>query len=583
MSTHINILSEEVIGKISAGEVVERPASVVKELIENSIDAGADSIDIEIENAGNTLIRVADSGKGMSSSDAKLACLRHATSKIKDAQDLYNINTLGFRGEALASIAAVSKLEITSFDGKEDSGVYLYIESGEILKTRPQGRPQGTTIEVRTLFYNVPVRRKFLRTVSTELSEIVSIVGRFAVSNPEIEIKLSQGGRYLLNVRSGTDHLKRISAVLGNDAADSMIEVSGRTGKYEVKGFISRPSMTRKDSRGQMFFMNGRFIKSKILSDTLHSAYKSMLERGRYPQAVLFLTVSPEDVDVNVHPSKLMVKFSDEKTIKLLLHETIRDGFYSVKERTEKALSETMMDPDPMREDLVLEGTAVENQPEFSYKTENIMTTQKTFSEKPIAFFGEKTVYRKEDTSIFQVGDCYIVKIENEGVIITDQHAAHERILYEIFSKAKESGPPEGQNLLFPVRLDLSRDETLVMENMAENFKRIGFVIESFGENSFAVQSVPAILRYRDVKTVVRDVLEDAAGLKMSKIDQLDELVKIAACRGAIKAGDKLEREEMISVLEQLERCELPFTCPHGRPTSFKVTIDEMEKRFRRK
>ncbi|MBU1083844.1 MAG: DNA mismatch repair endonuclease MutL [Candidatus Omnitrophota bacterium] len=574
----INILTEEVIGKISAGEVVERPASVVKELIENSIDAGADSIDIAVEGAGTKLIRVADNGTGMSTDDAKLSCLRHTTSKISSAEDIYRINTLGFRGEALASIAAVSKMEITTFDGEDKSGTCMYVESGEILRIRPAGRPRGTTIEVENLFYNVPARRKFLRKESSELTEIVSVVGRFIVSNPDIEISLTQEGRRLFHSNRGESGIERVAAVLGDDVAGSMMEIDSGEEKYRVKGFISSPSSTRKDRRAQMFFLNGRYVKSRMISETIQYAYRGMLERGRYPAAVLFITVSPEDVDVNVHPSKLMVKFSDEKALKEVLQRTVYGRFKEEKKKDISAFREKE-DGRTGPEEFLLREEDKDIQTEFAYK-ENLSgpAGKRSFCSEGLPFGEIQDTERP-----FQVGGCYIVQVNDEDVLITDQHAAHERVLYEVFSKAKESGPPEMQDLLFPIRMDLSAEEALIMNKMIEDFKTIGFLLEAFGDNSFIVRAVPAIIKDRDVKTVVADVLADMSAVNLSRVELVDELVKIAACRGAIKAGDRLGEDEMLSVLSQLSRCDLPFTCPHGRPTSFRITIDEMEKRFRRK
>ncbi|MDP8298448.1 MAG: DNA mismatch repair endonuclease MutL [Candidatus Tantalella remota] len=584
MNTKINILDNELINKISAGEVVERPASAIKELIENSIDASSDSIEVEVQSAGQTLIRVADNGRGMTPEDAELACMRHATSKIGSIEDLEKIGTLGFRGEALASIAAVAQMDLMTSTGDGPSGVYLYLENGQVLRSRPVGRSEGTTVEVRNLFYNVPARKKFLKKEATELGEIVSTVGRFMVSYPGIEFKLVHGDRVLLHATRGMDVIGRIRLVMGADIAESMTEVSGTFLGYSINGFLSRPAMTRKDRKAQMFFINDRFVRSKVLSDGVFEGYRSLLERGRYPAFVLFMTTDPEHVDVNVHPTKLQVKFDNDREVKAAVAAIVKNGFDSLKS-------------DPMKYVPVVQesGTAVilddtppaltdtqETQPEFTYSSDGI--TAGSPAATVSAEEGIRQVIAQESAEgYYQLGGCYIVEISPDRITITDQHAAHERILYEFFSKAAGKGPVEVQNLLFPVRIDLSVQESVSMEKALESFQALGFEIEIFGDNSFLVQAAPSVLKDRDIKSVVCDILSDLAPLDLARVNMTEELVKLTACRAAIKAGDPLTSEEMGSLLAQLKQCDLPFTCPHGRPTVIEVTIEELEKRFRRK
>ena len=587
MESKIRILSEELVSKIAAGEVVERPASVIKELVENSIDAGADNIDIEIGSAGRSLIRVADNGEGMTESDARLACRQHATSKLRHIEDLGSIYTLGFRGEALASITSVSQTDIITKSDVSGTGVYLYLESGQILKTKPVGRARGTTVEVRNLFYNVPARKKFLKKKSTELAEIVKTTGHFILSRPDIEFKLSHDGKCILRADKGMNLKERIKLILGEDAADNMFAVSGKNSEYEITGFVSRPSWTKKDRRAQLFFINKRFVKSKSMSDALNRSFWSMLERGRFPLAVLFIEVPPDSVDINVHPAKLLVKFEDETIVRDLIRNTLKEGFAAIKP------DKTYISPESREEKLypgpetpgnkVLDPGSHDPQKEFKYGTGKGPVKYDAKPERESLWPVASGIKRHSHESIFQFADCYIVRIENNVIKVTDQHAAHERILYESFSTALKNGEVETQNMLFPVRLDLSATEKIIMETIIADFQRIGFHIEEFGENAFIVQAVPAIIGDADIKTVIMDVFDDLKECDLSKTNIVDELVKRTACRAAVKSGDPLTKEEMLSLLEQLSDCSLPFTCPHGRPTVLNISVNELEKRFHRK
>lgn len=584
MNNKIKVLPSDVVGKIAAGEVVERPASVVKELVENSIDAGSGSITIDIENAGTGLIRVSDNGTGMSSEDVKVSCMPHSTSKIEKISDLEHLFTLGFRGEALSSITSVSQTDIITRAREEDVGTYVYIESGEVLKVRPKARPVGTTVEIRNLFYNVPARRKFLKKAPTELAQIVNITGRFIISRPDIEFKLLNSGRTLLHAGKGTGLVERIRLVMGKDIADNMFPVSGSGAGVSVEGYVTRPAYTRKDRKAQMFFVNRRFIHSRAVSDSMNSAFHSMLERGRFPGGVLFFEISPEKVDINIHPAKLLAKFEDEKFIRELTERTIKQGFERIKRSDntitgDKALAKTedrSLQKDPLGSE------AEESQEEFKYdyvKKGTAGYMPRTGSMAPV--FSE--VKARKEENLFQFNDSYIVQMSEDAVRIIDQHAAHERVLYEFFSNASQNGRVERQNLLFPVRFDLSPSEQMLMERMLPHFGSMGFNIEDFGNRSYVVQSVPAFIKDSDIRQVILDVLHDMKKVNYRNIEPVEEIVKRTACRAAIKAGDPMTRQEMLSLLRQLYDCELPFTCPHGRPVVINITLAELEKRFHRK
>ena len=588
MSGKINLLSEDTIGKIAAGEVVERPASVVKELVENSIDAGADSVEVEIDRSGQNLIRVADNGSGMELDDAVLAFKRHATSKIKKIEDLEKILTLGFRGEALASIASVSQVDVNTKRDQDQAGVYMYIESGVVQRSRPAPRDTGTTIEVRNLFYNVPARRKFLKRESTEMSEIVGVFSRFVLSHPEVGFKLVHGGRCLLDAPIGLDIKGRIGLVFGEDVPGEMMAVQYSEGAVSVKGFVSVPSFTRKDKKGQIFFVNGRVVRSKVLSEALYVSYRSLLERGRYPWGVLFVAIPPDRIDVNVHPAKLEIKFDDEKAVKHVITRAVEQGFEKIRSihahgvHAEKDSKTVLMSgmAHADEEDQVLRQTSGD-QGEFKYEAE---------PERPVkqgreSLCAPSPVFASDGQfggRMFQLGDSYIVRVMDEGMIITDQHAAHERVLYEFFSKTLNGACLEKQGLLFPLRVDLTAEEFAVMQQIMPGLLLLGFEIESFGERSFIVRSAPAVIKPRFMETVIKDIISDLVETGTGNIEYMEELVKLVSCRSAIKAGDVLSREEMEELLIQLEKCDLPFTCPHGRPTNVEISLKELEKRFRR-
>ncbi|MBF0215415.1 MAG: DNA mismatch repair endonuclease MutL [Candidatus Omnitrophica bacterium] len=578
MIRKIQVLADDVIAKIAAGEVVERPASVVKELIENSLDAGSDSVEIDLKDAGFALIRVADNGSGMTSEEVKLAVKRHATSKLSAIHDLETLLTFGFRGEALSSISSVSRFEITTRNA-DGEAVYMYLENGQVKEARPAARVPGTTIEVKDLFYNVPARKKFMKKDSTELAAVIDTVGRFIVANDGVEIRLRNNGREIFHAHKNMGIKARISLVLGRDVADGMIELFSLTGKYRVTGFVSRPSSTRKDKRMQMFFVNKRYIRSTFISNLLDEANRSMLERGRFPAGVLFIEVDPSMVDVNVHPAKLLVKFEDEDELKRSVMSSVRSAFDEVKNRERgshgqtlsEALGSAVQAPGEEKHGIFAEGIATQR--EFEYGAADEMISDK----KPLADIPRKT------SDIYQIGKCYIVRVKGDSVTVTDQHAAHERVLYEYFNNKKRETAGETQNLLFPVSLGLSPSESILMGKMKGAYKTLGFEIDEFGRNSFVIRTAPQVIKDRDIEKVVRDILSDISGNIKPGMDPVEEMVKYAACRGAIKEGDALDEHEMADLLRQLSECELPFTCPHGRPTTLEITVDELEKRFRRK
>ncbi|MBF0252990.1 MAG: DNA mismatch repair endonuclease MutL [Candidatus Omnitrophica bacterium] len=587
MNGKVKVLKDEVIGKIAAGEVVERPASAVKELVENSIDAGADSIFIDIEEAGSKLIRIADNGSGIDPEDMEKICLKYSTSKLENIEDLDNLRTLGFRGEALSSISSVSQFTVISNTTSGEEGHYLYVEDGNIKELKPHPRSKGTTIEASNLFYNVPARRKFLKTNSTEMGLIVDIVGRFILSNEKIEFKLTHNGKTVLYAAKEKALLDRIKEVMGKDIADNMLELfvpgdhTNYAGKLKIRGFISKPSITRKDKNYQTFFVNGRYVRNNTLSNALYGAYFSMLERGRYPLSVLFIEIDPSEIDVNIHPSKLLIKFQNEKYIKDTLVKTIKETFEHLRDKQSTIIKKSTNEKLETKEWILPE----ELQKEFLYP-ENLDQKKESKRDNSCAGYEHLNTAEasfRQQTPIFQVAKCFIVQVKKDGLYIIDQHAAHERILFEYFSKRVKNNDMDKQNLLFPLRLDLSTSDAAKMDDLMKTFNLLGFEINSFGDNSFIVQTIPPILKNSDIKTVIMDMLSDMAGEKNVNIDPVENMIKYASCRGAIKEGDELTIHEMQVLIRDMENSELPFTCPHGRPTAFDLGAIELEKMFRRK
>ncbi len=555
----IRVLPPNIVEKIAAGEVVERPASVVKELVENSIDAGATKIAIYVEGGGTKRIRVVDDGCGMSEKDAILALKRHATSKIKSEEDLNRISTLGFRGEALPSIAAVSKLTIITKRKEDLVGTKIHIEGGEIKNITSIGAPPGTSVLVEELFYNTPARRKFLKSERSEFFQIYSIVEKYAIIYENIHFKLVHNGREVFNLPPS--NLKaRIARLWGKEIADAMVEIK-KSNKMKIKGLIAKPYQVRRDKNKLLIFVNGRYVKSRIIEDALIEGYGTLLFRDSYPIAILKIQVAPDEIDVNVHPAKLFVKFKDENRIKkeianliwssLTKEENIPSKIIAREERAEKIKIER-------EKQMVFD---VE-EPSKMRRIEDFIPVMRTL---PMEIFG-------------QVDDTYIILKSPEGLVIVDQHAAHERIRYERF--LKDMKDRNIQKLLEPIILNLDYKEYQFILEQKESLRDYGFIIEDFGTNSIVVRGIPPILTKRDAEDAIREI----AQLGPKSIDEKrDELIKLISCKGAIKAHQKLSQFEMEKLIMDLLRCENPYTCPHGRPTMIKIKNEDLEKMFKRK
>ena len=558
MNSRIKILPQKLVEKIAAGEVVERPSSVVKELIENSIDAGATRISIHIKGGGIREIRVTDNGCGMSEEEVLLAIKRHATSKISNEEDLERINTLGFRGEALPSIAAVSKMTIITRRREDIVGTKIYLEGGEVKEVTSIGSPTGTSVLVQDLFFNTPARRKFLKGERYEFRQIYSVVERYALMYEDIHFKLINEGREVLNLPPSS-LLSRVARLWGNDVARDSIEIQGGK-KIKIKGIISKPYLVRKDRRRILIFVNGRYVKSKILEDAVIEGYGTMLFRDSYPIAVLKVQINPENIDVNVHPAKLFIKFKDEESVKREISQIIWNSLTSGEnipsERTQKEVSELPQIIRTRQMVFEVEEGKVEK------KIEDYLPSMRAL---PMEVLG-------------QVDDTYIILKSPEGLVIVDQHAAHERIRYERFLRDMREG--KIQEVLEPFILNLDYESYQILLELKDELRSYGFIIEDFGSNSIVVRGIPPILTRRDAEESLREIAQ--MGVKsLEKIK--DDAIKLISCKGAIKAHQKLSIFEMEKLVMELMRCENPYTCPHGRPTMIKLKNEELEKMFKRK
>jgi DNA mismatch repair protein MutL len=569
----IRILHEKVASQIAAGEVVERPGSVVRELIDNSIDAGADRIVIQIEKAGKGLIRVGDNGSGMSRDDILLSIERHATSKIETAEDLFCVKSLGFRGEALPSIASVSRTQITSRLHNQLTGYRLKITGGKLSSIEETGAPTGTVVEVRDLFFNIPARRKFLRSARTEISHIVDLLSRVALSFPEINFRLEDAGRILMHLPA-TDHkLPRLSALLGRDLAKSMIEVQHKNDDMGIKAYLAPSELSRNRGDRLFIYVNKRNIRDRLVTKAIMEGYGKRLMKGQYPQAVIFMEIDPSKVDVNVHPTKQEVRFHNSGPLFQLIASTI-----------DNALSK--------RSYAFLGQKVAKNHesPDQDWEPPFVSEPYGSYSriELDIAPRVETKVYEQSIATevpqvIGQLGDTYILCQVRDGLLMVDQHAAHERVLYEILKKGFDTSRIEAQGLLIPHKLELSLKEKKTVLEKGERLSRLGIDLDHFGGTTFLLRSVPVILMNRtDWDLFVSELIAELEEGDLEQGSVLDKVLSLMACHGALRAGHRLTQEEMTRLIGQLEEMELPTNCPHGRPIFRHFTFREIEKMFKR-
>ncbi len=615
----IRQLPTSVINKIAAGEVIERPASVVKELLENSLDAGATRVDVVIEKGGAEAIRITDNGCGISAEQLPLAVASHATSKIADADDLFRVATLGFRGEALASIAEVSRLTLRSRPADCEAGAELEIVGGKAEPIRPVGCPRGTSIEVRQLFFNTPVRHKFMRTTQTEMGHITEAVTRLALAHPQVHFTLTHGGRLVHDLPPTTNTRDRVVTLFGSELAESLIEIDSADEQIRLHGFVANPTQSRGNNRLQYLFLNGRFIRDRALQHALGEAYRGLLLTGRYPICFMHLEIAPALVDVNVHPTKMEVRFQDSGRIYSQLLGSLRSKFLTtdlvargaVPENSQDSVSEAITADNeiaastPATSELfewakrqlnTPDNGGLAAQPSELRSTDSLSLHPFTsVDRRTVSETSEQSSYRSDaaeatvprppsSPAALQIHNRYLVVENEDGLEVIDQHALHERILYELLRDKVLAGVLERQRLLVPEPVDLASSEAAAILENREVLAQIGVEIEPFGGDTVLVSAYPAMLANFSPADVVRGLAEQlqTEGKQPDVRDLLDELMHMIACKAAVKYGDSLTPEEVTALLDQRHLAQDHHHCPHGRPTALVFTREQLDRQFKR-
>ncbi|HHW02760.1 MAG TPA: DNA mismatch repair endonuclease MutL [Thermoanaerobacterales bacterium] len=601
----IVILDDSVSSKIAAGEVIERPVSVVKELVENSIDAGSKHINIEIEKGGKKLIKVSDDGEGISKDDVKPAFERHATSKIHKLDDIFNIKTLGFRGEALPSIACVSNIVVLTKTSEELTGTRCEIRGGTIEKFEEAPARNGCCIEVSNLFYNTPARLKFLGSEAQEIFHITDLITRLSIGNPHISFRLVSDGKEILYTSGNGDYNEAIARIYGKDVAKQIIQIQKSFSSGNIYGFISTPQYNRGNRTGETFFVNRRLIKDKGLSYALERAYKTLLPVSRFPIAIVMIDIDSSQIDVNVHPAKLEIKFQKENEVHKALFEAVLhslksntlipvEKFYRDSEepdRTEKNNPQVL----EQQTTLIIEedkGSKINNLLKSVYSP----STHDIISKKPFVceaahnqYFENRVENQHVDTRgrftvnkiIGQLFNTYIIAEGEREFYLIDQHAAHERILFEKYSN-KFNQKPASQELIQPYALKISVQDMTFVEEYSQDIKNMGFDISIFGKDTVLIRSVPYFFDKVVKPETLGEVLDNFRGEEYIVLHPREKFIASMACHTAIKAGDVLNFVQMNDLINQLKDLENPFTCPHGRPTTISMTQYELDKKFKR-
>ncbi|HEX9838744.1 MAG TPA: DNA mismatch repair endonuclease MutL [Anaerolineales bacterium] len=598
----IRLLSSEVASQIAAGEVIERPASVVKELLENSLDAGARSITITIQDAGKKLIEVADDGSGIPSAELELAVSRHATSKLIHANDLFSISTLGFRGEALASIGSVSRLTITSRVKDEQEGARLHVEGGKPGKLTKVGTTVGTTVRVEDLFYNIPARLKFLKADVTERRAIDALVTRYALAYPDRRFKLSDGKNVILQTTGDGDRRAILAALYGVDVAKQMLQIMSEEDGSRLTGFISPTSLTRSNRKEITFFINGRWVHDVSLSSALLQAYHTLLMVGRYPLTTLFLEIHPEEVDVNVHPAKAEVRFRNQDKVFSFVQRSARKALlaYSPVPNVAPSLWGTAhtvpgettrqvgIDWDIAHDEQLLENA--DFQPFDQAQGKSSVSSLQSSTSSLQAPINTPPSTASQFTGIpllrliGQIGATYLVAEGPDGLYLVDQHAAHERVLFEKLMAGHGMKNIPAQTLLTPAVVTLPPQSAGLLLSQLPVLQHFGFDVEEFGPNTFQVRAMPALFMGSDPSAALRALVEDFEEDETPLQNEIEAKLAGRVCkRMAVKAGQALSNEEQRTLLTDLEACDSPRTCPHGRPTMIHLSVDMLERQFGRR
>ena len=558
-------LNDNLINQIAAGEVVDNPASVIKELIENSIDAKSKNITVFIEDGGKKSILIVDDGHGMHKEDMVNAFERFATSKIENNKDLENINTLGFRGEALPSISSVSKITIKSKNSL-NTGHLLEIDAGKIINSKPDSISKGTSIHVKNLFFNVPARLKFLKKDTTEYRKILFLFKVFALSNPKISFSLFNSGKEIYNLQS-TDLQSRIVDIYGDEYKDSLIEIDFKQDNFIITGFAGNLSLVKKRRGNQFTFINGRFIINPLVNQTVYNSYDSLIDRGEFPFFLLNINLKSSFIDINVHPKKTEIKFKNEMQIQ-----------HVVKKSIVKALKNKIK----MIPNLYTPKENYDSQVIGLPFGENKNFTSDISKDKVDKMFNDSSIDISNDIKVWQIHNKYILTEISSGLIVIDQHVAHERILYEMAKKSLETGGLNSQKIMFPITLKYSPEDFSSLLDILPYLNKIGFDIREFGENSVIIEGSPPELSNGKEKEVISDILDNYIEHKQLNSSFIDYMAATYSCKAAIKAGDKLDESECVNLIDKLFSTKHPYYCPHGRPIIINLSISDLDKRFER-
>ena len=608
MSQRIRILPEIITNKIAAGEVVERPASVIKELIENALDAGATDISVEIAHGGRRLVRIIDNGHGMSREDALLALERHATSKIKTDSDLDGILTLGFRGEALPSIASVSRFRLATREADCLEGTEVIVEGGKVRDVKACGMAPGTVITVEQIFFNTPARLKFMKSAETETGHVGDVVSRMAVSRPDVAFSFTCDGRELLKLQR-SDLQRRLTQVVGKNSSAQLYPVDAATDEVSVGGFVSGPGLVRSGLQAMYTFINGRFVRDKVIQHAIMQAYRGVIDRGRYPVVALFIRVPAGEVDVNVHPTKHEVRFRHQSVVHDAIRNAIEDvlrasPWLNVQTRTPQpsatptgqayreriaaaAQASLAMPPRPSYvSQTAVSPTVQDRKPETVSSSPAIAVVETGSVHEPAETFCQVSVpgYFSSLAVIGQFHSEYILCQAGAELVIIDQHAASERVAYQRLKRQCLGSGVESQRLLFPETLELSFSEVAAAGRFRDDLLRIGFELDPFGGNTVIIAAAPRLAAEKDVAGLLRDILADLTQLGTSAAfqDRLDELLSRIACHSVVRGVHQLDSRQIAELLRSMDETDFAASCPHGRPVSHVITLAELEKIFKR-